>query len=126
MKKKIDDLTINELTWFVALAINHTPKKVKHDCGEKIEIEDWNKPDTRVNGYRFMPCDDWEHGGSIIEKEKIHLKYSHYSTMWTANVLKRNDKFYACAKTPLLAAMRAFVAATHGSYAIDLQYLNKP
>lgn len=70
----------------------------------------------------WHPSTDWSQGGPIIEKEGIHLCWEAYggNHEWYAEHEKVNDAqpkwravtFYAA--TPLMAAMRAYVASKFG------------
>ena len=65
----------------------------------------------------FAPDEDWAQGGPIIEREKISLDaLTGYSEpMWMANVFDYEDltcRMYG--PTPLIAAMRCYVASKLG------------
>lgn len=78
---------------------------------------------------RFAPDRRWEHGGPIIERERIALQYEDpiggvevWGTGWRARVehapvakphhsMQYRDGF---GPTPLIAAMRAYVASKFG------------
>jgi hypothetical protein len=51
----------------------------------------------------------WEHGGPIIEREKITLEWT--GEDWMAYI-KHDDEFFGV--TPLFAAMRCYVASKLG------------
>lgn len=60
--------------------------------------------------------EDWSQGGPIIEREKIDLVWQAggYED-WTAYPNHgMNDEFAQCGPTPLIAAMRAYVASRLG------------
>ena len=60
----------------------------------------------------------WEFGGQIIEREKIELKYLGYTTRltWGALIFKPSayERKGAVGSTPLIAAMRCYVASKLG------------
>ena len=59
----------------------------------------------------------WELGGPIIEREAINLNFMQFDspTYWTAHI-RRTDKFRfgSVGLTPLIAAMRCYVASKLG------------
>ncbi|VWC78801.1 hypothetical protein BLA17378_03770 [Burkholderia aenigmatica] len=68
----------------------------------------------------FLPSSDWAHGGPIIEHERIELSIVRVDCAkdqwraisdWTAGVFE--------ADTPLVAAMRAYVASKFGDEVPD-------
>lgn len=65
----------------------------------------------------FRPSTDWSQGGPIIEREYIQLTID---LAWEAHVICEDKKFggverFACTgPTPLIAAMRCFVASHLG------------
>ena len=57
---------------------------------------------------------DWSQGGPIIEREKISLSPLHLES-WRSNVINDNLKsFWEDGPTPLIAAMRCYVASKFG------------
>lgn len=54
---------------------------------------------------------DWSQGGPIIEREKIALSYDTGRFGWVASFYDGDDVFGG---TPLIAAMRCFVASKLG------------
>ena len=67
----------------------------------------WEQGDLDAGEYGpgFAPATDWEHGGPIIEREGIALIPG-----WTAE----RPGFSADGPTPLIAAMRCYVASKLG------------
>ncbi len=66
----------------------------------------------------FLPSQEWAHGGPIIERERIGIVPSvrltdRCSKYWIANL--REVVGVETGPTPLIAAMRAFVASKLGS-----------
>lgn len=55
---------------------------------------------------------DWALGGSIIEREWIELAVC--SDQWGATIHLENGSVYAEGQTPLIAAMRCYVASKLG------------
>jgi hypothetical protein len=92
---KTSELTGAQLDYWVAKAEGKTP--------------------TVDDQMRFMPASDWSQGGPIIERERIGLAFG--KAEWFA---EGNDpptdykrRVYK-ASTPLVAAMRAYVASKFG------------
>jgi hypothetical protein len=84
-------------------------------------------------GYTFRPYDDWAQGGPIIERERINvLEVAEWSEpgvppdhwRWTAS-LDNDTGYYGFTgkrqegPTPLIAAMRAYVASKFGDEVAD-------
>lgn len=77
------------------------------------------RDDDPVQGLvgRFQPSLMWQHGGPIIERELIHLEPTGIRELgdeWFAAVGEREDGPNAFGRTPLEAAMRAYVASKFG------------
>lgn len=83
-------------------------------CGEGM-VREWRA------GPKFSPSTDWSQGGPIIERERIWLLPDAYvdgkPTKWLAEVhspfptASYMEVGNSCGHTPLIAAMRAFVAS---------------
>ena len=73
--------------------------------GERLAIED---SDGQIEG--FMPSTDWAQGGAIIERERISIRDAG-GDGWAAD-----DYIHATmyGETPLIAAMRCYVASKLG------------
>lgn len=70
-----------------------------------------------VSGYgvaRFRPSSDWADGGPIIEREKISLHPPTDTAEWEAVGPATPTTERVSGPTPLVAAMRAFLAARVG------------
>jgi hypothetical protein len=61
----------------------------------------------------WSPSTNWAQGGPIIEREKIELVPSIDGKVWYAESLDRKARIERCL-TPLIAAMRCFVASKLG------------
>ena len=99
---KTSELTGHALDWAVA----------------KCEGIDYGKDDVRFRGaYARKYSTDWSQGGVIIEREKISLKhhrensYDLYAGKWEAG---HPECDHETGDTPLIAAMRCYVASKLG------------
>jgi hypothetical protein len=81
-----------------------TGKALNWAVGKAEGLDDWLAP---VNY-----CGQWEHGGPIIEREKIALAPDIHHTRWSATL--RGEAYIYWAQTPLIAAMRCYVASKLG------------
>lgn len=107
---KVSDLTGAMLDMWVAKAE-----------GLKASIEEIGGKNYCLQGDKcrmgYSPSSDWSQGGPIIEREKIKLEPIHKLkggefVCWNAKAL---PWMYAMeGETPLLAAMRAYVASKFG------------
>jgi len=89
MKVKVNEATQAQLNWMVAMA------------------ENWAGADFEVKPY----CTDWSQGGPIIEQEMIEL-VPQSGALWDA--MYRNQHIPNDGPTPLIAAMRCYVASKLG------------
>ena len=113
---KTSELTGPALDWAVA----------------KCENPEWSDEDAIVNVTTFDDYDgticnystDWDQGGPIIERERIDVTWSgeHWTAIWWADnsgmVKAPAQRFshnrHQQGPTPLIAAMRAYVASKLG------------
>ena len=85
----------------------------------KCENADWSDEDCVVNVTTFDEhtgtiCNystDWAQGGPIIESEYMYLEYS---GIWRAYCTQNGNSFLSVGSTPLIAAMRCYVATKLG------------
>ena len=105
-------MTTNELTgaaldWAVAKCEPDDKSSIYFDesTGEPLCHDDW--PDNQM----FQPSTDWAQGGLIIEREKITVEYTGDPDTWCACIMA-DQEFYG--STPLIAAMRCYVASKLG------------
>ena len=73
-------------------------------------IKDWLEQRRYTTGQRWSI--DWAQGGPIIERDKITIEYTGDPDTWCANI-RADEEVYG--PTPLIAAMRAFVASKLGN-----------
>ena len=83
---------------------------------ENVEPDENNRPiwfgdgDERVE---YTPSTDWAQGGPIIEREKIQLSTLSKGKEWRAALIYGQDHIQY-GPTPLIAAMRCYVASKMG------------
>ena len=71
----------------------------------------------------WSPSTNWAQGGPIIEREKIELVPSIDGKVWYAESLNRQARVERC-PTPLIAAMRCYVASKHGTTELVLREID--
>ena len=86
----------------------------------KEDLEHCIRDDNLYIDYFYSPSNNWDQGGSIIEKEKISVKYHPVTKVWTGENLKHST----IGPTPLVAAMRCY-AATKLGYEVDMEKIYK-
>jgi len=99
-------------------ALNYT---VAIAQGAKIEPQSGGRTwlvDGAMLGYvrSYIPSEDWEQGGPIIECEEITITHwIHPKNYWRAGLTDEDGKCYwQDGPTPLIAAMRCYVASKLG------------
>ena len=121
MKIKTSELTGAALNWAVAKCVHES---LRHRYGSPC----FNPKTKRVYeteglqqiGVNFAPSTDWSQGGPIIEKERLHLlplvNTLHADRQWECSSLVPDvgDSVWALGHTPLIAAMRCYVASKLG------------
>ena len=102
---KTAELTGVALDWAVAKCMGH---RVAANCGAYIRIY---LPDPKQSGYTlaFCPSTDWALGGPIIEREEICV-LAPVRGLWRG----RKEGRTQYGPTPLIAAMRCYVASKLG------------
>jgi hypothetical protein len=105
MQIKVSDMTPIQLGWTAAHAEGRTDVRVDDD-GELVGADD------------FDYTTDWSLAGPIIEREKISIawvvsSYTHIKGCWSAHIPQCNSKILY-GQTPLIAAMRCYVASKLG------------
>lgn len=63
----------------------------------------------------YSPSTEWWYGGQIIERERISVTWPEQRPSpgyeWHANIAREDSSFNCYGRTPLIAAMRAYVAS---------------
>jgi hypothetical protein len=62
----------------------------------------------------YAPSTNWAQGGPIIERERIQLRTAIEGNGWSANAWYKNTTYFEDGATPLIAAMRCYVASKMG------------
>ena len=114
MKIKTADLLGPALDWAVAKC------EKLDDATIKLDVE--NTPTCFAGGDAFEPSIDWSQAGPIIEREFIELRnQTNFSGGWEAWKWDNSKSDYiiigkqgAYCPTPLIAAMRCYVASKLG------------
>ena len=105
MKIKTADLTGAALDWAVAESEGNV--RLQYDSREGLII-------SNILGWiPYRPSVAWVQGGPIIEREGITLRSCIDGAAWDAE-LAYEETILASGPTPLIAAMRCFVASKLG------------
>ena len=112
MKIKTSELIGPALDWAVAKCEGYSCQFDDEVSGPWLAPQEGYLHDEKPLS-RFKPSTDWAQGGTIIEREKIGLDYS---GVWSAchPRIRPKGKWWRSGPTPLIAAMRAFVASKLG------------
>ena len=98
---KTSELTRLALNWAVDEIENPKPEFYRDNEGLEWERE-------------YKPSTDWAQGGPIIEREAIQLTPDEYTGTWAAYMTNGGEPYEGTGKTPLIAAMRCYVASKMG------------
>jgi len=114
MKIKTSELTVHALDWAVAKCEEPRDNRltvIRHEdyIGHPIEREDEPQSYTYV---WWSPSRIWSQGGPIIAREKIGL--DPFGTTWIAHPSYMPIQPNVSGPTPLIAAMRCYVASKLG------------
>jgi hypothetical protein len=126
---KTSELTGHALDWAVAKCAGLLEPRERYGKmvpSVVLDMEYWTNGDPMV---RLNPCPDayyraeydpstnWEHGGPIIEREGISTVQQGDASEWVASVYNYNEgdwRLHTTGPTPLIAAMRCYVASKLG------------
>ena len=118
---RVSELTGHALDWAVAKCAGLLEPRERYGKmvpSVVLDMEYWSNGDPMV---RLNPCPDvyyraeydpstnWQHGGPIIERERINLWNEGYE--WEASLYGRHIVW---GETALIAAMRCYVASKLG------------
>ena len=104
MKVKTAELEGPALDWAVAKCEGLNP----------LYLRGFDFEPTWRNGHRSRYSTDWAQGGPIIDREKLTLQPVVEPTGWMSRTQHAMDGSVWEGPTPLIAAMRCFVAAKLG------------
>jgi hypothetical protein len=118
MKIKTSELTGSALDWAVAKCEGYfetstLPHGSLVTVSGGVCILRYRKGDDN----KYSPSTAWDQGGPIIEREFIDVAFYPGEAAWSASMDMRNDDgiaFQHFAETPLIAAMRCYVASKLG------------
>ena len=114
MKIKVQDLIGPALDWAVAKC---NGREIHYYVDDPFKREPWLVFDGIADMplHAYTPSTDWAQGGPIIERECIAVSCIH-TTGYTPNTwdAKHPQRVYANGPTPLIAAMRCYVASKLG------------
>lgn len=101
MKIKADELTGAALDWAVA------------KCeGWNVSVDEFLR--SQLANSKFAYSTVWAKGGPIIEREKMAIMLCESVGDWLADLSGTDKVFTASGPTPLVAAMRCYVASKLG------------
>jgi hypothetical protein len=107
---KTSELTGAALDWAVAKCEPDDTLAIyfDEDTGEPLRYDDWE------NNQEYKPSTDWTQGGPIIERKLAKIeRFS--DSLWEATAFTKNAQdFVQNGPTPLIAAMRCYVASKMG------------
>jgi hypothetical protein len=112
---KVSDLNEAALDWAAAKCLGF--KYIHVFKGDRVQVMVSNKKDS---SYYFNPSDNWAQGGEIIEQEEISIKHvvpAMRDSIWQAFpslTAKGAGGKWGVGPTPLVAAMRCYVATRLG------------
>ena len=108
---KTSELTGAALDWAVAKCEDETDVLFAHRQYGKLVVRQAGCHETHDSEWPYAPSTNWAQGGPIIEREGIGFtQFSDYP-QWTA---KHPQAICFDGPTPLVAAMRCFVASNLG------------
>lgn len=119
MRVKTSELTGHALGWSVAVAEGLKPlftrqwiTPANEEDPRRVCVVVTNRVPSFPNPYE--PWRDWWQGGPIIEREAISLDWA-YRMEWGARIYLSDEEPWALVgPTPLVAAMRCYVASRLG------------
>jgi len=108
----VKTMKTSELT---GLALDWAVTAIENPDALKYGVEDWRsrrRHDVKDGEFLFRWSSSWAQGGPIIEKEGIRLHRSHTGDWWAGAESEPHKPISG--PTPLIAAMRCYVASRLG------------
>lgn len=123
--KKVAELEGIELDCWVARAEGNNLDDIK-SVGEMSPDHKLHLRDEWGSYRQFLPSSEWAHGGPIIERERLVVGPTETAGEWIAYAVGATisdhgsdtltgSNVYGVGPTPLIAAMRAYVASKFGA-----------
>lgn len=123
---KVSELTGTQLDYWVAKAagIRVAIPPIWRDCAEPGYARTKDIKAFPFGPPAYSPSTDWMLGGPIIEREQMHLIPPEPADQcadprWLAHIGRPEAAWQGNGPTPLIAAMRAFVALKFGDEVVD-------
>ncbi len=115
MKIKTDNLEGIQLDWVVAHLNKETIQIGNITACNKIigKCLAWVNHKDDFGTITYEPSIEWSQGGPIIERERIEL--GSYADQWQATMHLEDGSIFEHGPTPLIAAMRCYVASKLGN-----------
>jgi hypothetical protein len=110
---KVNELQGAALDWAVAKCEGFESWEVPVCCLRVYQ----HKDGRYFQGNSWQPSTDWAQGGPIIERERIRLWAMNWDSQWEADFPQcegPRDDIRVAGPTPLIAAMRCYVASKLG------------
>ena len=104
---KTSELTGAALDWAVAKCEGYVGRGAVKIYGDRICT-----PTASGTASTYAPSTDWAQGGPIIEREGVEVSPDWVDSLWRGYLSGQNITAYG--PTPLIAAMRCYVASKLG------------
>ena len=115
---KVSELQGALLDAAVAKALNYAWSEHRGQDAHRIELREDSIGGKQywIRNVAFQPSSRWEFGGPIIEREGISVAFGGANALWQAwrSRPRIEHDHIEWGPTPLIAAMRAFVASKLG------------
>lgn len=118
MKIKTAELIGPALNWAAAVADKRT---ILRTLCKDIVVRGRRADGSEIldDSYSFIPSEAWSQGGPILEREKLELRcnddgWQAFCFGFPVAKAHRGQRIWASGPTPLVAAMRCFVASRMG------------